>query len=158
MRRLTLLSLLLFLVACQQTPTDTLGVDEESWQFTVATDTDPPCTNGDCLPEDPPCTNGDCPPDDPPCTNGDCPPDDPPCTNGDCPPDDPPCTNGDCPGGGGKVKVEVCHRTMNGSYNLINIGEPAFDAHIDHGDAAPGEPVPELPGYLFDDACAPVGG
>jgi hypothetical protein len=38
----------------------------------MASEEDPPCTNGDC-PDDPPCTNGDCP-DDPPCTNGECPP------------------------------------------------------------------------------------
>jgi hypothetical protein len=55
--------------------------------------------------------------------------------------------------GGGQVKVEVCHRRMDGSYNLITIGEPGFDAHVAHGDAAPGEPVPGMPGYRFDDTC-----
>jgi hypothetical protein len=101
MKRLILLPLLLWLAACQQSPTDTNPADDTMALGVVLTVTEP-CTNGDCpLPDDPGCTNGDCPPpDDPGCTNGDCPPpDDPGCTNGDCPPDPPGCSNGDCPPG-----------------------------------------------------------
>jgi hypothetical protein len=59
-------------------------------------------------------------------------------------------------GGGGQVKVEVCHRTAEGSYNLITIGEPAFDSHVAHGDASPGEPVPANGTFRFDGTCALV--
>jgi hypothetical protein len=59
-------------------------------------------------------------------------------------------------GGGGQVKVEVCHRREDGSFDLIVIGEPGFDAHVAHGDAVPGDPVPDMSGYVFDDACVPV--
>ena len=85
MRRLVLLSLLLFLVACQQAPTDTPGAAEEAWPSAISASVDPGCTNGDCPPPDPGCTNGDCPPPDPGCNNGDCPPPNPGCSNGDCP-------------------------------------------------------------------------
>jgi hypothetical protein len=55
----------------------------------------------------------------------------------------------------GQIKVKVCHRKADGSFKLINIGAPALDAHLAHGDAAPGDPVPGMAGYVFDDACVP---
>jgi len=58
--------------------------------------------------------------------------------------------------GGGQVNVEVCHRNKSGSFKLIKIGEPGLDAHLAHGDAVPGDPVPDTSGYVFDDACVPV--
>lgn len=35
-------------------------------------------------------------------------------------------------------KVDVCHITGDGSYRLINISENAVQAHLAHGDVAPG--------------------
>lgn len=53
-------------------------------------------------------------------------------------------------------KVDVCHKEGNGSYHLINISDSAFDAHIAHGDAAPGQAVPDMEGYVFSEDCEPV--
>jgi hypothetical protein len=53
-------------------------------------------------------------------------------------------------------KVDVCHLEGNGSYHLINVSENALPAHLAHGDALPGDPVPGMPGYVFDDACNAV--
>jgi hypothetical protein len=55
----------------------------------------------------------------------------------------------------GQAKTELCHANSNG-YQLISIAEPAVDAHIAHGDASPGEPVPGMDGYEFDATCEPV--
>lgn len=35
-------------------------------------------------------------------------------------------------------KVDVCHITEDGTYNLINISENAVPAHLNHGDTSPG--------------------
>ena len=51
-------------------------------------------------------------------------------------------------------KVEICHRTGNGSYHLIDISVNAEPAHRAHGDARPGEPVPGNPGHVFTASCA----
>lgn len=53
-------------------------------------------------------------------------------------------------------KVDVCHRTEAGTYILINISENAFPAHIEHGDAGPGELVPGMPGKMFAPDCSVV--
>jgi hypothetical protein len=50
-------------------------------------------------------------------------------------------------------KVDVCHREGNGSYHLINISENALPAHLAHGDALPGDPVPDTEGKKFDEKC-----
>lgn len=55
----------------------------------------------------------------------------------------------------GQTKTDMCHANSNG-YQLISIAEPAVDAHIAHGDAAPGEPVPGMDGYEFDATCEPI--
>jgi hypothetical protein len=55
--------------------------------------------------------------------------------------------------GAGGIKVDVCHNEGNGTYHLINISDNAFDSHVAHGDASPGDPVPGMDGYVFDDAC-----
>lgn len=53
-------------------------------------------------------------------------------------------------------KVDVCHNGDDG-WEQINIAEQAFPAHIEHGDAGPGEPVPgSTTGEIFDDSCVPV--
>lgn len=55
------------------------------------------------------------------------------------------------------TKVDVCHSQGNGSYILINISEPAFPSHIDHGDNAPGEQVPGREvGWTFSADCIPM--
>lgn len=53
-------------------------------------------------------------------------------------------------------KVDVCHIEGNGSYHLINISENALPAHLGHGDALPGDPVPGEPGMVFDASCTAV--
>jgi len=53
-------------------------------------------------------------------------------------------------------KVDVCHIDDTGAYIKINISENAFDAHIAHGDASPGDAVPDMAGYEFDDECNAV--
>lgn len=54
-------------------------------------------------------------------------------------------------------KVDVCHFDKDtGVYFKINISENAFQAHVDHGDAAPGDPVPGLPQKKFTDDCSIV--
>jgi len=55
--------------------------------------------------------------------------------------------------GAGADKVDVCHLEGNGSYHLINISDNAYPAHIDHGDVSPGNPVPGMPGFVFDEGC-----
>ena len=51
-------------------------------------------------------------------------------------------------------KVQLCHRTGNGSYHLIEVGVTAEPAHRAHGDARPGEAVPGQPGRVFSPSCA----
>ena len=41
--------------------------------------------------------------------------------------------------GAGGEKVDVCHNEGNGTFHLINISDNAFPAHVEHGDASPGE-------------------
>jgi len=52
-------------------------------------------------------------------------------------------------------KVDVCHVEGNGTYIKINISENSFDSHVAHGDAAPGDPVPGMEGYVFGEDCTP---
>ena len=55
--------------------------------------------------------------------------------------------------GAGGEKVDVCHSEGNGTYHLINISDNAYDSHVAHGDAHPGDPVPGVSGKKFDEAC-----
>lgn len=57
---------------------------------------------------------------------------------------------------GRQDKVAVCHSDDDGTFRLIEVGAPALPAHIRHGDGAPGGAVPGRPGFVFDEACAPV--
>jgi hypothetical protein len=50
--------------------------------------------------------------------------------------------------------VDVCHRTGNGNFVLINISADALNAHLAHGDAAPGQAVPGQTGKVFDANCS----
>lgn len=53
-------------------------------------------------------------------------------------------------------KLIVCHNTGSETphYEMIEIAEPAYErAHLDHGDARPGEVIPEMPGYRFGCNC-----
>ena len=53
-------------------------------------------------------------------------------------------------------KVLVCHKTGNGSFHLISININAESAHIAHGDGQPGDPVPNVAGFIFGDNCTPT--
>jgi hypothetical protein len=56
------------------------------------------------------------------------------------------------------TRLPVCHLTSSATneYVPIEVAEPAFDVHIDHGDVGIGGPVPGMEGHVFDDACQPV--
>ncbi len=57
------------------------------------------------------------------------------------------------------TKVDICHyHSVTDSYALIMVSDngKAVAAHLAHGDAFPGDPVPTMAGYVFDAACAPV--
>lgn len=65
------------------------------------------------------------------------------------------------PTGGGFAapaeKVDVCHYDAEQDIHFkINISEVAFPAHVEHGDAAPGEPVPGMEGWEFSADCTPI--
>jgi hypothetical protein len=51
-------------------------------------------------------------------------------------------------------KVQLCHRTGNGSYHLIEVSVNAEPAHRAHGDGMIGEVVPGNPGRTFGSGCA----
>ena len=58
---------------------------------------------------------------------------------------------------GAAPKVDACHYDADAdAYHLINISENAFQKHLDHGDAAPGEAVSGTPFYEFDADCGIV--
>ncbi len=50
-------------------------------------------------------------------------------------------------------KVELCHRTGNGSFHLIEVSTSAEPAHRAHGDGKIGEAVPGNPGKVFAAGC-----
>lgn len=50
-------------------------------------------------------------------------------------------------------KVDICHKRGNGTYHLISVNENALQAHLAHGDALPGDPVPGMDGKVFDESC-----
>jgi len=52
-----------------------------------------------------------------------------------------------------EAKVELCHRTGNGSYHLIEVSVNAEPAHRAHGDGKIGDPVPDSPGKFFGPGC-----
>jgi hypothetical protein len=51
-------------------------------------------------------------------------------------------------------KVQLCHRTGNGSYHLIEVSVSAEPAHRAHGDGKVGEAVPGDAGKVFGAGCA----
>lgn len=51
-------------------------------------------------------------------------------------------------------KVELCHRTGNGSYHQISVSVNAEPAHRAHGDGKIGESVPGSPGKVFGPGCS----
>ena len=55
-----------------------------------------------------------------------------------------------------QAHVDVCHRARPGTYSRITIAEPAYRAHLAHGDAKVGDLVPGGAGAVFDEACNPV--
>ena len=60
--------------------------------------------------------------------------------------------------GEGTERVQLCHRTGNGSYRLIEVSVSAEEDHLDHGDGYPGGEVPDTdPVVMFDDRCNVLG-
>jgi hypothetical protein len=53
-------------------------------------------------------------------------------------------------------KVQDCHITGNGSYHLITISINALSSHIAHGDGQPGDPIPNMSGFVFGPNCTPT--
>jgi len=53
-------------------------------------------------------------------------------------------------------KVDLCHKTGNGSYHMIDVSVNAEPAHRGHGDAKVGEAVPGKPGFVFTPSCGVV--
>lgn len=51
-------------------------------------------------------------------------------------------------------KVQLCHRTGNGSYHLIEVSISAEPAHRAHGDGKIGEAVPGSVGKVFGAGCS----
>ena len=51
-------------------------------------------------------------------------------------------------------KVQLCHRTGNGSYHQIEVSVDAAPAHRAHGDGKIGDAVPGMPGKVFGANCA----
>ena len=51
-------------------------------------------------------------------------------------------------------KVQLCHRTGNGSYHLIEVSINAEPAHRAHGDGKIGEAVPGNAGRVFGAGCS----
>jgi hypothetical protein len=50
-------------------------------------------------------------------------------------------------------KVQLCHKTGNGSYHLIDVSINAEPAHRAHGDGKIGDPVPGNAGKVFGAGC-----
>jgi hypothetical protein len=54
-------------------------------------------------------------------------------------------------------KLDICHRTEGAAgYVPLSVPEQALPAHLGHGDARVGDPVPGDSGMRFDAACRPV--
>jgi hypothetical protein len=51
-------------------------------------------------------------------------------------------------------KVDVCHRTGNGTFILINISRNALPDHLNHGDGLPNEALANQPGKHFNADCS----
>ena len=51
-------------------------------------------------------------------------------------------------------KVQLCHKTGNGKYHLIEVAISAEPAHRKHGDAKIGEAVPGQAGKIFGPNCS----
>ncbi|HKO62355.1 MAG TPA: hypothetical protein VJV03_14420 [Pyrinomonadaceae bacterium] len=55
------------------------------------------------------------------------------------------------------AKVDLCHRTGNGSYQPISVSSNAAANHMSHGDVQqPNGAVPGSPGFVFDSQCNAV--
>ncbi len=53
-------------------------------------------------------------------------------------------------------RFAVCHVDGQGEYRLIDVNEHAYASHVDHGDGAPGDPIPGVAGFVFGGDCEPV--
>ena len=63
----------------------------------------------------------------------------------------------------GQPKIDMCHFDDEGAYHIITIADPAFDAHVAHGDYAVESEVPfndiddDCDPSTLDDACPALG-
>jgi hypothetical protein len=53
-------------------------------------------------------------------------------------------------------KQDVCHKRDEQGYIRITIADAAYESHVAHGDWNIGDPVPNMPGYVFDETCTPA--
>ncbi len=53
-------------------------------------------------------------------------------------------------------KADVCHLNDVGGWQVNNVSERAVEAHLLHGDGLPGEAVPGMDRYSFDEDCVPT--
>ena len=51
-------------------------------------------------------------------------------------------------------KVQLCHKTGNGTFRLIEVSTDAEAAHLAHGDGKPGQAVPGQAGKTFSSSCS----
>ena len=52
------------------------------------------------------------------------------------------------------TKVQLCHRTGGANpFVPLTVAAAAVDAHIEHGDGRPGQPVPGMAGMTFNADC-----
>jgi len=57
----------------------------------------------------------------------------------------------------GQGKTSLCHQTEGtNAFVLISVADPSLETHLAHGDLSPGNPVPGMPGFVFDGACMPL--
>ena len=52
------------------------------------------------------------------------------------------------------ARVQLCHRTGNGRYQLLEVSRDAEPAHRAHGDGKIGEAVPGMAGKVFGPGCS----
>ena len=57
---------------------------------------------------------------------------------------------------GRDTRVTVCHHWDNKGWRRLSVSEADVQDHLDHGDGLVGDPVPDMPGFVFDESCVPV--
>ena len=55
----------------------------------------------------------------------------------------------------GPPRLPLCHLNEAGTFQRMVVAQPAYAAHLRHGDVEIDGWVPDQPGYRFDEDCAP---